>query len=154
MPDTNADTIKILNDLIETCEDGRMGFATAADSVQDPRYRDLFRRNSQQRARFVVELQDVVRRLDGKPKDSGTAAGAAHRGWINLRTAVTSKDERAVLSECERGEDHAVKVYREAVAKPLPDSVRSLVERQSAEVGAAHASMRALRDAQKATGQT
>ena len=153
MPNPDKDTIKVLNDLIDVCEDGHKGFETAAESVKDVRYKDLFRRNSMQRARFVSELQDEVKRLGGKPDESGTTAGALHRGWINLRTAVTSKDEKAVLAECERGEDHAVKAFREASAKPLPETARILVARQAGEVQHAHDTMRSLRDAEKATGQ-
>jgi uncharacterized protein (TIGR02284 family) len=153
MTDPDTDTIKVLNDLIDVCEDGRKGFETAAESVKDVRYKDLFRRNSRERARLVTELQAEVQRLGGKPDDSGTAAGTLHRGWINLRTAVTSKDERAVLEECERGEDHAVKVFRDALAKPLPETARVLVARQAADVQRAHDSMRSLRDTRKEVGQ-
>ena len=154
MQNPDKDSIKVLNDLIEVCEDGRKGFETAAESVKDVRYKDLFRRNSMQRARFVTELQEEVQRLGGKPDDSGSAAGTMHRGWINLRTAVTSKDEKAVLSECERGEDHAVKAYRDASGKPLPETSRVLVVRQAGEVQRAHDMMRALRDSEKSAGQS
>jgi len=150
MSNPDKDTISVLNKLIETCENGQKGFEAAAEGVKDVRYKDLFRRNSQQRARFVAELQAEVLRFGGKPEDSGTAAGALHRGWIGLRTALTSKDEKAVLSECERGEDHAVKEYRDAMGKPLPEPVRTLVARQASEVQAAHDTMRTLRDAEKA----
>jgi len=153
MPNPDKDTISVLNTLIDTCENGEKGYATAADAVKDLRYKDLLRRNSAQRGRFVAELQSEVLRLGGKPDDSGTAAGALHRGWIELRTAITSKDEKAVLSECERGEDHAVKAYRDALAKPLPEPARSVVARQAAEVQRAHDSMRNLRDAEKSAEQ-
>ena len=151
--DVIKDTISMLNTLIETCENGQKGYATAADAVKDVRYKDLLRRNADQRGRFASELQAEVLRLGGKPKDSGTAAGAMHRGWIELRTAVTSKDEKAVLEECERGEDHAVKSYRDALAKPLAEPARAVVARQANEVQRAHDSMRSLRDAEKAAGQ-
>jgi len=38
------------------------------------------------------------------------------RGWINLKAALTSKDEHAILAECERGEDSAVAEYKKAMA--------------------------------------
>src|SRR5262249_24440710 len=101
MADPNKEAISVLNPLVATSE-------TGADAVKDVRYKDLLRRNSEQRCRFVSELQAEVQRLGGKPEDRGTAAGAMHRGWIELRTAISSKDEKAVLAECERGEDHAV----------------------------------------------
>lgn len=150
MADPNKEAISVLNTLIETCENGQKGFASAADAVKDVRYKELLRRNSEQRGRFASELQAEVQRLGGKPEDSGTAAGAVHRGWIGLRTALTGKDEQAVLSECERGEDHAVKIYRDALQKPLPENLRVIVSRQATEVQRAHDSMRSLRDAEKA----
>ena len=150
MADPNKEAISVLNTLIETCENGQKGFATAADAVKDVRYKDLLRRNSEQRGRFASELQSEVLSLGGKPAESGSTAGALHRGWIELRTAITSKDEKAVLSECERGEDHAVKAYRDALQKPLPENLRMIVSRQATEVQRAHDSMRSLRDAEKA----
>ncbi|HTE05657.1 MAG TPA: PA2169 family four-helix-bundle protein [Planctomycetota bacterium] len=146
---TNDDAIKCLNDLIETCRDGQRGFESAAEAVKEPRYKDLFRRNSLQRARFVTELQGEVSRLGGKAESEGTTAGALHRGWINLKTALSSRDEKAVLAECERGEDHAVKVYGEAVEQPLPEPARAIVRRQYSEVRLAHDTMRDLRNLEK-----
>jgi uncharacterized protein (TIGR02284 family) len=148
----NDEAIDCLNDLIETCRDGQLGFESAAEAVGDPRYRELFRRNSMQRARFVNELQGEVRRLGAEPRADGTAAGALHRGWINLKTALTSKDEKAVLAECERGEDHAVETYRDAEQKELPEPARAIVHRQSSEVRLAHDSMRSLRNIEAEAG--
>jgi uncharacterized protein (TIGR02284 family) len=152
MADPNKEAISVLNTLVETCENGQKGFETAAEAVKDVRYKELLRRNSEQRGRFVTELQTEIMRLGGKPEDRGTAAGAMHRGWIELRTAITSKDEKAVLAECERGEDHAVKAYKDALTKTLLENVRAIVARQSTEVQRAHDSMRSLRDAEKAAG--
>jgi uncharacterized protein (TIGR02284 family) len=144
----NIDTdkaIDCLNDLIETCRDGQMGFEAAAEAVKDARFKDLFRRNSMQRMRFVDELQGEVRRLGGEPRTAGSAAGAMHRGWMHLKTALTSMDEKAIMAECERGEDHAVAAYREAEQKELPEPARAIVHRQSSEVRLAHDAMRSLR---------
>ncbi len=74
-----------------------------------------------------------------------------HRGWMNLRTAITSNDEKAVLEECERGEDHAVKAYREATSKLLPEPSRTIVDRQAGDVLRAHDTMRSMRDIEKAS---
>ena len=38
-----------------------------------------------------------------------------HRAWINLKSAVTSGDDHAILAECERGEDSAVDEYKKAM---------------------------------------
>src|SRR4051794_5224301 len=103
----NYDAISTLNTLIETCKDGQEGFKDAAEGVERSDLKTFFYEMSQQRAQFVGELQSLVRDLGGDPETSGSIAGAMHRGWINIKSAVTGKDEKAILNECERGEDTA-----------------------------------------------
>jgi len=141
---SNEEVISILNDLIETCRDGQNGFQTAADSVKNPELKSLFYSYSQQRAKFVGELQDEVRHLGGDPETAGSVAASLHRGWIDIKSAVTGGDDGAIISECERGEDAAVSTYRDALDKDLPASVRSIVERQFASVKEAHDRIRSL----------
>ncbi|MBA3240222.1 MAG: PA2169 family four-helix-bundle protein [Acidobacteria bacterium] len=141
---SNDEVISTLNNLIETCRDGQNGFQTAAEGVEGSTLKTLFLGYSQQRARFVGELQDEVRRLGGDPENAGSVAATLHRGWINLKSAVTGHDDDAVVAECERGEDSAVANYRDALSTDLPANVRSVVERQSGEVKQAHDRVRSL----------
>jgi uncharacterized protein (TIGR02284 family) len=67
-----------------------------------------------------------------------------HRGWINIKSAVTGEDEGAVISECERGEDSAVKSYEEALKNSLPADVRMIIETQFLQVKEAHDRIRSL----------
>lgn len=147
---SNEEVISTLNNLIETCRDGQNGFQTAAAGVESSELKTLFHTYSQQRASFVGELQDEVRRLGGDPEDTGSVAATLHRGWINLKSAVTGKDDAAVVTECERGEDSAVANYRDALSTDLPANVRSAVERQFGEVKQAHDRVRAIEKANKA----
>jgi uncharacterized protein (TIGR02284 family) len=141
---TNSDVADILNGLIETLKDGENGFRTGAEGVDDPTLKRLFESYSQQRAEFASELQSELRRLGKDPSDSGHVLGALHRGWINIKAAVTGKDEAAIISECERGEDVAVRNFREALEKPLPAELRALIERQFLQVKEAHDHIRSL----------
>jgi uncharacterized protein (TIGR02284 family) len=102
---SNDDVISTLNGLIETCKDGQDGFKEAAEGVERSDLKSLFYEFSQQRAHFAGELQSLVQSLGGDPEKSGSVAGAIHRGWMNIKSAVTGKDEAAILNECERGED-------------------------------------------------
>jgi len=144
---TNEAVISTLNNLIETCKDGENGFRTAADSVTNNQFRTLFNAYARQRAQFAAELQAEVRRLGGDPERTGSSAGAMHRGWINLKAAVTGGDEGAIIAECERGEDSAVKNYHEAQQAGLPGGVQAIVERQYMHVQAAHDRIRDLEKA-------
>jgi uncharacterized protein (TIGR02284 family) len=140
----NSDVISTLNNLIETCKDGQNGFQTAADGVKNTELKTLFHAYGQQRAQFAAELQAEVRRLGGDPSQTGSVAATLHRGWINIKAAVTGEDEAAVIAECERGEDSAVRNYQEAINAGLPEDIRAIVERQYMEVKEAHDRIRAL----------
>jgi uncharacterized protein (TIGR02284 family) len=142
--------MSVLDELIETLKDGQEGFKQAAEAVSDPKLRSLFSDYSDQRSRFATALQTEVRRFGEKKPDNGSsAAGALHRGWINLKSAVTGGDEHAILAECERGEDSAVEEYQKAVQNGLPPAIQEIVSRQYAEIKAAHDRIRDLRDAVK-----
>lgn len=143
----NDEVISTLNNLVETCKDGQNGFRTAAEGVKNSELTALFNTYSQQRGQFASELQNEVRSLGGDPEKTGSTAAALHRGWINIKSTVTGEDEGAVISECERGEDSAVKAYEEALQEDLPVNVRAIVETQFAKVKEAHDRIRSLEKA-------
>jgi uncharacterized protein (TIGR02284 family) len=139
-----------INTLIETLKDGQEGFKQAAEGVKDPQLKSLFNEYSQQRSRFATELQSQARSLgEPKPETSSTAAGAVHRSWINLKSAVTRGDDHAILAECERGEDSAVEEYKKAIDDNLSAQLHEIVSRQYTEIKKAHDRIRNLRDAAK-----
>lgn len=139
-------TIDLLNNLIETCKDGCEGFKTAANDAKDPELKRIFTRYSTQRADFARELRQLVSSLGGDPDKHGSATGALHRGWINIKAAISSNEPHAVLAEAERGEDAAVDAYREASEQIYEPAARDLVSRQFTAVKTAHDQVRDLRD--------
>lgn len=144
--------ISTLNSLIETLKDGQEGFRQAAEAVKDSQLKQLFNEYSLQRSRFAGELQNQVIQLgESKPEDSSSTSGALHRAWINLKSAVSSQDDHAILAECERGEDSAVAEYKKAMEDDsrLSSPLRETVSRQYQDVKAAHDRIKALRDASK-----
>jgi uncharacterized protein (TIGR02284 family) len=146
---SNEEVISTLNNLIETCRDGQNGFKSAAEGVKNTELKQLFYQYSQHRASFVGELQEEVRRLGGDPENTGSVAASLHRGWMDIKSAITGGDDDAIISECERGEDSAVSNYRDALDKDLPAGVRQVIERQFASVKEAHDRIRSL---EKASG--
>ena len=143
---SNEKTISVLQDLIETNRDGQHGFRTAAEDAKDAELARVFSQFSTQRTTFIAELQDRVRSLGGDADKSGSVAGSLHRGWIDLKAALSSNEPHAVLAEAERGEDAAVKSYREALEENLDPVTRGIVSRQYASVQAAHDRVKGLRD--------
>lgn len=143
---TKNELVSTLNVLIEVCKDGEEGFKGASEGVTDRSIKSLFLEYSQQRAQFAKELQNEVRLLNSDPEKSGSIAGSLHRGWIDLKSAVTGRDEHAILAECERGEDSAVKNYKEALEKAMPGDLTQLLQSQYAAVTQAHDRVRNLRN--------
>ena len=141
-------TVDALNDLTEILKDGEHGYRTAAKDVKSPELAELFRGYATQRAEFGARLQTEVAALGSKPEDSGSLIGSAHRGWINLKSALSTNEPQAVLEEAERGEDAAVAAYKKAMERPeeLSTSTRDLIAAQYSEIKAAHDRVRNLRD--------
>src|SRR5437764_9292884 len=141
--------ISTLNGLIETLKDGQQGFREASEAVKDAQLKSIFSEYSLQRAKFAGELQNEAISLgETKPEDSSSTAGAMHRAWIDLKSAITSQDDHAILAECERGEDSAIKEYQAAMEEEeLAAPVREVISRQYAEVKRAHDRIKQLRDA-------
>jgi uncharacterized protein (TIGR02284 family) len=140
------DVISTLNDLIETCKDGEEGFRTCAEDISDPQLKTLFMDRAQSCASSANELQEFVISLGGDPETRSSLSGTLHRRWVDLKSAITGKDDEAILNECERGEDVAVKSYRNALEKDLPPDIRSVVERQYNGVLRNHDQVKSLRD--------
>ena len=146
---SNTDVVDILNDLIETSKDGEHGFRASAEHAKSPALRALLTTRAGDCRSAAEQLQTQVRQLGGDPEDSGSAAGAMHRGWVAVRATLSSYDDLAIAQECERGEDAALATYREALDNELPPAIRSLVEEQYAGVKRHHDEIRQLRDGLK-----
>ena len=143
--------ISTINGLIETLKDGQQGFREASEAVKDAQLKSLFSEYSLQRAKFAGELQSEAISLgESNPEDSSSTAGAMHRAWINLKSAITSQDDQAILAECERGEDSAVAEYKKAMeGDKFSSTIRDTISRQYADMKQAYDHIKALRDASK-----
>jgi uncharacterized protein (TIGR02284 family) len=142
----NEKVIATLNELIETSKDGEKGFALASRDAQEPELNAVFRQGEESCRAAAAELQDQVRLLGGDAAESGSTKAAAHRGWIHLKNTMSSRDDMAILEECERGEDYAKARYSAALNADLPEPVRSVIERQYSGVKANHDRVRDLRN--------
>jgi uncharacterized protein (TIGR02284 family) len=144
--ESDRKVIATLNELIETSMDGQKGFALAVSDSKDASLTAVFRDGEQSCRLAVGELQDEVRKLGGDPQTDGSMKAAVHRGWISLKSAASTRDSKAILEECEQGEDYAKAKYSEALRQDLPPSIRALVERQYQGVVANHDRVRDLRN--------
>jgi uncharacterized protein (TIGR02284 family) len=147
LPGEAEKVVAALNGLVETCKDSEQGFRAAAEHVADRGLKRLFADYAAQRAQFATELQAEVRRHGGRPEKAGSVAGTLHRGWLNLKAVLLGKRDAAIVAECERGEDAAMKNFDTASRAALPVDVQAVVSRQYAEIRKAHERVSELKHA-------
>lgn len=140
------DIVDVLNDLIETSKDGEYGFRSCAEHTKSADLRDVFLNRANECQSAVSELQVLVSQCGGKPDDGGSMSGALHRGWVAVRGTLAGYTDVGMLDECERGEDVAKARYQKAMEKPLPEPIRTILERQYEGVLRNHDQIRILRD--------
>jgi uncharacterized protein (TIGR02284 family) len=140
-------SISWLQVLIETNIDSHDGFKEAAEKLQEngSPLVETFRRLSDERQMQASELQAIVASNAEEPEHSGSVAAAAHRTWMDLRSALGG-GEHAVLAEAERGEDHIKAKYEEAIKDLAGCTCVPTLQRHYSNVKASHDKVRDLRD--------
>ena len=145
MTDTSHD-ISTLNGLIATTIDSVDGYRTSATDVKNPRFAELFTARAAERSSVAEQLRAEVRRLGGNPEDDGTALAAGHRAFVNLKAAVTGRDDQAIVNEVERGEDHIKAKFEDALGDAtLSPDVKAVIQQAYGSVRAGHDQMRDLK---------
>jgi len=147
----NASTIKLLQELVDTCRDGQNGYRDAADHVTDSYLREFFNAQSLARAGFAGELeQELIPLGKADPDTSGSTAAAIRRAWIDFKSELGGGDT-TILASVESGEDSAKAAFERALEEPnLREDLATLIRRQLASIAAAHDHVRSLRDAKAA----
>ena len=146
MSGDTEDVIDALQDLVECCKDGEFGFRACAEQAERQDLKSTFLQRADDCRGAAQELNQQIRTLGGSPEEHGSAAGALHRGWVAVKATLSAYDDKAVLEECERGEDNAKARYAKALKQPLPAAVKLIVERQMQGLQRNHDQIKMLRD--------
>jgi uncharacterized protein (TIGR02284 family) len=137
-----------LNKLVEINNDRVVGYEKAVDETEDTMLKSLFTRFAAQSRSYRSELEGLVRSHGEDPVEGTTTSGKFYRAWMDIKAALTGKDRKAIIASCEYGEDVAKETYEEFLkdVEQVPATVRSVVERQFAEIKEAHNQIKNLRD--------
>lgn len=125
-----------LNELLEKNYDAEAGYKNAAEKVENSALKNyLLSRaqvsRAQDRYDFGHELKAELKTFGQEPEKGTSLAGDAHRLWMDLKTALTSDKDEAVLEEAIRGERAAVDEYDEILKEEsLPSSTKSIITAQ------------------------
>lgn len=143
---SNKHDISVLNGLTTTSLDSMKGFEDAAEDAKSTRFAGMFADFARERGRVASTLQAEVRSLGGKPEDSSSFLGAAHRGFVDLKQALTGKKDKAIIEEVERGEDHIKAKFEDALKDTsLQPATQAAIREAFTSVKAGHDQASALK---------
>ncbi len=143
----NKEMERVLLGVIDVLEDGQKGFADIGEHLKDDQLKRYFLAESLKRANFRGELESELHRAGmADVKESGTAGGALHRTWAEIKAHLGGGDH-TLLETAEQGEDAAKKAYKEALEQELPLPIRQLLTEQQSHVMSSHDYVRNHRDA-------
>jgi uncharacterized protein (TIGR02284 family) len=138
--------VDTLNGLIKTTIDSVDGYRGAAEDVDSGQFQSMFFARANERDSVVNDLQSYVRSLGGDPVVSGSMVAGAHRVFMNIRDAVTGRDDTAVIAEVERGEDFIKEKYEAALAdEDLSMATKAHISKCYESVKEGHDQMRDLK---------
>ncbi|KQM70764.1 ferritin-like domain-containing protein [Sphingomonas sp. Leaf20] len=143
MSDTD---ISVLNGLIKTTLDSMKGYEDAAKDAESTQFATMFADFARDRAQVATKLQDQVRTLGGEPELDSSMLAAAHRTFMDLKQAITGKDDKAIINEVERGEDHIKAKYEDAMKDTdVSPATQGVIKDGFASVREGHDKMSALK---------
>lgn len=118
-----------LNDLLEKNYDAEKGYNKAAENVDHSGLKTFFERKSSQRRDFGHEIKQEIRSFGQEVDKGGSATGAMHRTWMDVKALFSGDNAESMLEEAIRGEKASVDEYDEVLKETsLPSSTRSVLE--------------------------
>ncbi|GLR47393.1 ferritin-like domain-containing protein [Sphingomonas astaxanthinifaciens] len=143
--DDRKDGLGTLETLTTTLIDSINGYRDAAENADGSRFQEIFRRNADERSRVVEELRSEIRRLGGNAPDDGSFLGATHQRFLDLKAAITGRDDQAIINEVERGEDYLKEKFEAALKLDMDPEARTVVERAYQSVRQGHDQISSLK---------
>jgi len=135
-----------LTSVINILVDSQKGYAEIGDHLKDETLKRYFLAESLKRARFRGDLEEILHQNGFHDiKESGTAAGALHRVWSDLKAKLGGGDH-SLLATAEEGEDSAKDAYADALKQDLPLPVRQVLAEQQAHILTSHEYVKSHRD--------
>jgi uncharacterized protein (TIGR02284 family) len=140
-----------LNTLLATLTDSVNGYRESAENIDNGSFRQMFLDCAEERSRAAEDLRAEVRRLGGDPNDDGSLMGKTHQAFLDLKAAVTGRDDKAIINEVERGEDYLKEKFETALqSDKLTGESRAVVERAFESVRRGHDRMAQIKHSMEA----
>ena len=147
--ETKEATIDILNDLVHINNDRIAGYERAIKEAGEDNadLKEVFSRFIADSHQCKMELGTEIQALGEDMDTDSTTSGKIYRAWMDVKAVFTGHSRKAILENCEFGEDAAQRAYREALDDDeLPAFLRETITRQQLRLRAAHDEIKAMRD--------
>ncbi len=113
----NSQIISDLKGLINIVNDGKEGYETAAGATERPALKAAFLKFADERKQYAEELKAHILKHGGvSDNESGGVLGVLHRTWLDIKQALSSNQDEAILAAIETGENAALEKYDQALA--------------------------------------
>ncbi len=114
--ENNSQIITDLKELVNIANDGKEGYLAASEATDSLVLKTLFLNFSAEREVYAAELKAHIIKHGGVyENDNGGILGVLHRTWIDIKQALSSKENVAILSAIETGENAALEKYEKAM---------------------------------------
>ncbi len=143
--------IDIVNAAIEINNDRIAGYEKAMELCGESEEQDLtllFQKYKEQSENFRDELLPYVQQFGAEPEEGTMVSGKLFRLWMDIKSLVAPYTAKAVLENCEKGEDEFRDAYKKILNDALEDypGIVDLLQAQVADQHIAHQHIKELRD--------
>jgi uncharacterized protein (TIGR02284 family) len=115
--ETNKEIVTDLEDLLSIVNDGKEGYESSAEATESMELKAVFGKFAAERALYATELKAHIATHGGDAdNESGGIAGAFHRTWLNVKQALSSKEDAAILDSVVTGEKAAIEKFDKYIA--------------------------------------
>ncbi|TBW29177.1 PA2169 family four-helix-bundle protein [Gramella sp. KN1008] len=131
--ESHRNMLQILSSLLEKNYDAEKGYKKAIEHADRRDIKVFLKEQAVRRNHFATELDKEIHMLNEHPdsKGNGSVLGNLHKFWMDFRTAITKKEDEALLEECLRGEKVSLKEYERVIEKNiLSPRIKTLLETQ------------------------
>ena len=111
----NEKAVDVLNTLITINNDRIEGYETASKETDETDLKTLFSQFIATSRRCKQELVKEVNTLGGEVATGTKVSGKFFRAWMDVKSALTGKDRKTILSSCEYGEEQARDTYEKVL---------------------------------------
>jgi uncharacterized protein (TIGR02284 family) len=105
-------TTDVLNKLVVINNDRIEGYETASDNTEEKDLKTLFSKFAKTSRKCRHDLIREIENLGGKAEDGTKVSGKFFRAWMDVKSALTGNDRKAILNSCEQGEEKAIETYK------------------------------------------